>query len=264
MHSGVISRSLACLSSVAALLVVASDATAATVRPGTPTAVDYDGTPSVGAVFDSAATPRHTFTASVIDSPAGDLLITAAHAVRGSGAGYVFVPEYHDGKEPYGAWRITAAFGSPSWIRGNSQLADVAFLQVAPRVRDGRLQQIQAVTGGNELGVAPGHGKTVSVPAYASGSDDQPFKCSAAVYYRGSYPAFDCHSYPGGTSGSPWLLATPHGPVVVGVIGGLHQGGCTVVTSYTSPFGADVRATYERAAHHQDPDTFPGPGSDGC
>jgi V8-like Glu-specific endopeptidase len=230
----------------------------------TPTAVDFDGTPTVGALFPSARATQHSCTATVVDSPRGDLLITAAHCIQGSAEGYVFAPEYHDGLEPLGAWTVTAAFGAPDWMTDQSPLSDVAFLVVAPQERHGHLEEIQAVTGGDPLGVTPSSAQTVSVPAYALGSDDSPFTCNAVIYDTGVYPGFDCNSYPGGTSGSPFLLATSVGDTVVGVIGGLHQGGCQAVTSYTTPFGPIVWSAYARAVAGEHPDSFPRPGGDGC
>jgi V8-like Glu-specific endopeptidase len=236
----------------------------ATAATKVPTRTYYDGSATVGALFGSATATSHFCTASVVDSSAGDVILTAAHCLRGTGAGLVFVPEYRDGKEPLGAWTVTAAYGAPAWIRSGDTDDDFAFLTVAPRTIHGHLTQIQSVTGGHELGFAPAPGKKVTVPAYAAGSDDRPFYCGATVYYDGAFPAFKCHSYPGGTSGAPWLLDTPVGETVSGVIGGLHQGGCTVLTSYTSPFGSDAWSAYDRAEKGTDPDTFPPAGSDGC
>jgi hypothetical protein len=255
------------LSGIVALLGVGQGAAGPSEGyPGSaiPTAQPFDGSPSVGALFDSAHATAHTSTASVVDSPAGDLLITAAHAIRGSGRGYVFVPAYNDGKEPYGAWIVTAAFSPKAWGGAGSQRADVVFLVVASQRRHGHVVTLQSLTGGHALGSAPARGEMVTVPAYASGRDDQPFKCVARVYYDGGFPAFDCHSYPGGTSGAPWLAASPTGAVVVGVIGGLHQGGCRPVTSYTSSFGAQVRNAYAAAVRDTDPGVLPGPPNDGC
>lgn len=52
--------------------------------------------------------------------------------------------------------------------------------------------------------------------------------------------------------------------VVVGLIGGLHQGGCFEWNSFSSPFGLDTYATYLRAVLGRPADTVPGAGSDGC
>ena len=245
-------------------LISWSTETAGADRSGTPTAVSYDGSPSIGVLFASASAPKHGCTAAVVDSPAGDLVITAAHCIDGDPRRYVFVPQYHEGQEPFGAWAVSAAFAPRAWLTGRSPQADVAVLVATPKTQHGRVEEIQALTGGHELGSAPAPGSRVSVVAYASGIDDRPFRCTAGVYYNGAYPAFDCHSYPGGTSGAPWLLETPTGARITGVIGGLHQGGCNVVTSYTSAFGAQVRTTYADAVEDHGPDTFPGPGPDGC
>ena len=57
----------------------------------------FAGTPAVGALFTASAgrLGQHFCTASVVDSPAGDLLITAAHCVTGTSGTIEFVPGYH-------------------------------------------------------------------------------------------------------------------------------------------------------------------------
>ena len=86
------------------------------------------------------------------------------------------------------------------------------------------------------LGIAPARTSTVSIPAYALGQDDLPLICSARVARKGPYPAFNCDPYPDGTSGAPWLQRRGASMAVVGVIGGLQQGGCQTWTSYSAPF----------------------------
>ena len=63
----------------------------------------FAGTPAVGALFTTSAGKlgRHFCTATVVNSPAGDLVITAAHCVSGT-SGVVFVPGYDNGTTPYG------------------------------------------------------------------------------------------------------------------------------------------------------------------
>jgi hypothetical protein len=51
---------------------------------------------------------------------------------------------------------------------------------------------------------------------------------------------------------------------VVGVIGGLHQGGCSADTSYSAPFLPDVYQVWLRATLGKTPDVLPRPGSSGC
>jgi V8-like Glu-specific endopeptidase len=230
---------------------------------GTPTARHFRGTRTVGALFppDSSV---HTCTASVVESTAGNVLVTAAHCISGTGDGYTFAPDYHDGIEPFGSWIVVGAYGAPQWIDHRTPQLDFAFLVVAPRQLNGHVEQIQDVTGSNSLATAPVAGEQVTVPAYATGRDDEPITCTTRVYYRGTFPAFNCNPYPDGTSGAPWLHRTSHGWTVVGVVGGLHQGGCYTWTSYSAAFGPVTLRTETGAAAGTNASTFPSPGRDGC
>jgi V8-like Glu-specific endopeptidase len=231
---------------------------------GTPTAHHFAGMSTVGALFHSSTATKHTCTASVIDSPGGDVILTAAHCIRGTGVGGVFVPGYDDGKEPYGAWTVTGSHGAPAWLSGVSATRDFAFLTLGAKTIDGKTTNIQSVTGGLQLGDSATAGEHVTVPAYASGADDQPLTCTTGVYMDDGYPAFNCNPYPAGTSGAPWLFATRHGNVVIGIIGGLHAGGCYTYTSYSSAFSVATWNTYVRASMATPSASFPAPGGDGC
>jgi V8-like Glu-specific endopeptidase len=230
---------------------------------GTPSAHRFAGTPTVGALFPPGGAD-HICTASVVASTPGDLVITAAHCIAGTGAGYHFAPAYHNGVEPFGSWTVVRAYGAPQWISGQDPADDFAVLVVAPRRHDGHREEIQGATGAARLGSAPTPGERVTVPAYPIGVDDDPITCTAPVYRDGAFVAFNCTPYPGGTSGAPWLRLTARGSTVVGVIGGLHQGGCSVSTSYSAVFGSSVRATLARAASGGAASTFPRAGGDGC
>jgi V8-like Glu-specific endopeptidase len=227
------------------------------------TARSFSGSRTVGALFPPGGL-EHTCTASVVDSATGNLLITAAHCIVGTAHGYRFAPGYHDGLEPFGSWTVVAAYGAPQWLSGRAAQSDYAFLVVAPRRVDGRSEHVQDVTGANRLGQAPASGVEVTVPAYPMGRDDDPITCTARVYYAGTYPAFSCNPYVGGTSGAPWLERSGRGFVVVGVIGGLHQGGCTPSISYSAAFSPATGRVARAAAAGVDPSRFPAAGSDGC
>ena len=185
---------------------------------------------------------------------------------NGTDAGYTFVPGYHDGQTPYGVWQTTAAYGSPKWIhqRKASTQRDWAFLRVASQTGHGKVVKLQDVVGGNRLGAAPKPKTNVRVPGYGVGAVDKPITCRAPVYFHQGYPAFNCGGYVGGVSGSPWLVGRGKVRTVVGIIGGLHQGGCTPDTSYSSRLGKAAHAALKRAAHHRHADTFPPPPGDGC
>jgi hypothetical protein len=240
-----------------------SSSSTAAEPPGTPVAHSFRGMSTVGPLFrpDSSV---HTCTASVVDSAKGDVLITAAHCISGTGAGYTFAPGYHDGIEPFGIWSVVDAYGARGWLAKQAPQRDFAFLVVAPRRHNGHLQRIEQVTGANRLGTAPVSGEQVTVPAYATGHDDNPITCTTRVRYDGKFPAFNCNPYVDGTSGSPWLHRTGKSWEVVGIIGGPNQGGCNSWTSYSARFGwAALRVEFEAASGFAG-STFPTPGSDGC
>jgi hypothetical protein len=52
--------------------------------------------------------------------------------------------------------------------------------------------------------------------------------------------------------------------MIVGLIAGLHQGGCDPYTSYSPPLGSRARAVYRRATMGTKPDVAPRAGSDDC
>lgn len=251
---------------VLALAVVAGLLTGGVAAAGpTPTAKNFAGVPTVGALFVPGGYPTlHSCTASVIRTKAGNVIMTAAHCVSGTGVGYKFAPGYRNGKTPYGVWDVTAAYGAPGWISKQDPRRDYAFLTVADRQINGKSRTIQSVTGANRLGRTAAAGDLVTVIGYGLGSNDEALRCTTHVYVHAGYPAFDCGGYVGGTSGSPWLRKTTHGMVVNGDIGGLHQGGCVPQTSYSPPFGKPAHRALARAAGHVGADVFPAPGSDGC
>lgn len=233
--------------------------------PGTPTATSFAGTPTVGALFRDGVDSDHGCSASVIASPGHDEVLTAAHCVYGTAAGWQFAPGYDDGATPYGVWSVTHAYVAPQWASGQDPQHDYAVLTLARQRLGGRTVGVQDVTGADLLGQAPAPGTTITDVAYNVGLDDQPVRCTVAVYWTGGYPSFDCHGYVGGSSGSPWLAKGPGQLAhVVGVIGGLHQGGCYEYTSYSPAFGPDVHRLIVRATHGDHPDTVPEPGGDGC
>jgi V8-like Glu-specific endopeptidase len=219
----------------------------------------------VGALFPRGTGSPHSCTATVIAAPGHDLVLTAAHCVSGHASGVMFVPGYRDGTGPEGAWTVQAAYADPRWISGQDPMHDYAVLRVAPRTVGGGTQNLQDTVAGARLGPAPGDGQQVRVVAYDEGLDDRPIACSTATYQLQGYPAFDCGGFAVGSSGAPWLTTDDDGtPVVHGVIGGLHHGGCTPDTSYSSGFGADLQSLLARADQPGAGDNLPHAGSSGC
>ncbi|HZC70478.1 MAG TPA: trypsin-like serine protease [Jatrophihabitans sp.] len=212
--------------------------------------------PSVVGIGPTLRFP-HYCSASVVDSPGADLVLTAAHCVYGTGLGIEFAPGYHDGVSPFGVWAVRRVYLDPAWLHGHDPQLDFAVLQLARHHGVG----VEHATGSAPaLGRAPASGSSVTVAGYVAGSGGAPIRCTAPVYYTDGYPSFDCAGFADGTSGGPWLA----GGRLVGVIGGLYDGGCTPNTSYSAAFGADVAALLTRAEAGGPGDEALLPGADGC
>jgi hypothetical protein len=221
---------------------------AATSAPATATVSNpltgqpFSGVAQVGAVFNSSnGTPTsHHCTGSVVDSPAGDIVITAAHCVYGT-SGQVFVPDYDNGSMPYGVWNVTAVYVAPQWRSDSDPDYDVAFLVV--HNANGSSTPIQDVVGGDTLAVDQPYTALTTVIGYPSDTN-QPITCTNdTTEFTSTQLQWDCAAYPDGTSGSPFL--TDYDPqtglgTVVGVIGGYETGGDTPDVSYSVHFGDAV------------------------
>ena len=210
----------------------------------------FSGQPAVGALFtrSSGQLGKHFCTASVVDSPAGDLLITAAHCVTGASGTIDFVPGYHGGDRPYGTWTVTKVYVDQAWKSSSSDDDDFAFLRVG---QPGSSVPVQDVTGAERLATGtPVSRQLVQVIGYPNATN-QPVTCRNWLRQQmAGQLEFDCGGYTNGTSGGPFLSevdqATGQG-LVLGVIGGYQQGGDTPQVSYSAVLGANAAALYERA-----------------
>jgi len=229
-----------------------------------PTSSTSTGVRQTGALFVNGSSAQHFCTASVVDSPHGDVLITAAHCVSGKGSALVFAPGYHDGVSPYGRWTVTGVHLAPRWLQSRDPHDDFAFLTVGRQPVHGRLEGIEQVTGAYQLGGLPRSGTAITVTGYAAGSDDKAISCQTKIFFTGDFPTFDCRGYVDGTSGSPWLAQTAGASRVVGLIGGKNQGGCVDSRSYSPPLTQAARRAYVRAADTDASDVAPAPAGDGC
>jgi V8-like Glu-specific endopeptidase len=210
----------------------------------------FSGTPPVGALFTTSAgkLSQHFCTASVVDSPSGDLVITAAHCVTGAAGTLDFVPGYNQGSEPYGVWTVTKVYVDKAWSSSGSQDDDFAFLRVS---RPGSTVPVEDVTGAEQLDTdAPASRELVQVIGYPN-TASQPVTCQNPIKQpMADQLEFDCDGYTEGTSGGPFLSeidqATGQG-LVIGVIGGYQQGGDMPQVSYSAVLGANAAALYSEA-----------------
>ncbi len=233
--------------------LAAPAAPAAATLTALATPVSFSGTPTVGALFtvSDGQLGTHFCTASVVNSPAGNLILTAAHCLPGSSAAsagsIAFVPGYVDGTTPAGVWMVTGTFVDPAWSATANPDDDFAFLTVA---QPGSSTPIESVTGAENLGINDPPSGIVQVIGYPD-TQNQPIICqNRTTMFSPTQTQFDCDGYTVGTSGSPLLTgaATARGgQTVIGVIGGYEQGGDSPDVSYAAAFGPSVQALYEVA-----------------
>ena len=209
----------------------------------------FTGVAAVGALFgeSSGRLSSHFCTASVVDSPHGDLAITAAHCVSGASGQIAFVPGYANGTEPYGVWQVTRVYTDAAWQSGQDPDDDVAFLQLSGAPGGA---PVEAVTGAEHVTSDAAAGGLVRVIGYPD-SADQPVLCvNWTKLFSPTQLEFDCGGYTNGTSGGPFLAgvsASSGQGTVIGVIGGYEQGGDLPQVSYSVAFGAAVAVLYQAA-----------------
>jgi len=241
------------MDSATALSSTAKSAVESKVKPAItiPNPVSFNGVPTVGALFFTTGAKAHFCTASVVNSRRGDIVLTAAHCVYGGSyvKHVVYVPEWHKGVSPYGAWPVTSITVASGWITKRNIDLDFAFLAVAPP--SGRFRPIQGVTGGLTLGVDKSYSERIHVIGY-NDTDSQPILCNTtSSKFDATQIKFYCNKYWDGTSGGPWIVnynsKTGTG-TVIGDIGGYEQGGDKTYLSYSDYYGSSIRSLYNSVA----------------
>ena len=215
-----------------------------------PAAAPYRGISAVGAlvVLNRNGTVNHIrCTGSVLNSPAGNLILTAAHCLgRHPPLSMAFIPGYHYGSRffPRGVWRVSGQVLPAGWLPDRDANRDFAFLTVRG--------DVQAFTGAETLGTSSPAPRLVRLIGYTA--PGYPLTCTrptSTILVAGQPQLqFACSGYAGASSGAPFLVdvsaATGNG-TVVGVLGGYQKGGSTPLISYSSPFGAVINAFYDTA-----------------
>lgn len=202
---------------------------------------------AVGAMFYRGPGGQHFCTATVVRSPARDLIVTAAHCADPDGhlRHFVFVPGYQDGRAPYGVWEPRRVVVGTGWSSSANPADDVAFVVMSPS--HGR--NIGDVIAGEGIGRSSAWRGRFRVIGYPDGAEHA-VTCANSVTGGAHGLEFDCPGFTDGTSGGPWL-AGPGEPVgagwVAGVIGGYEQGGVSASVSYSPVFGQGVMSLYRQA-----------------
>ncbi len=215
--------------------------------------------PAVVRVVDGAGRPFCT--GSVVRSPGGDIVMTAAHCVYGGGSyphGADVLPDAAGTTARYGAWHVDRIWVDPRYTGGHDTRYDYAFLRVTRP--DGR--RIEDVVGADTLRVdAPFTLRRVTTTGYPDRADPGGLQlsCTLETYRSVAHPPdreMHCGGYTAGVSGSPWVLLRPGARTgeLVGLIGGFNGGGPPDgsphedAISYSPYFTGAARALLDRAA----------------
>ncbi|MFI1166071.1 trypsin-like serine peptidase [Streptomyces sp. NPDC020801] len=242
-------RQYALFSALVLLAATSASVAAADDGPGplgvTAVAASTAQSERIGALFGADKTgdlsDNHFCTASVVDGPNRNLIVTAAHCLSGD-TDLVFAPGYRDGKAPYGLWRVKRRFMPDGWSKDQDEDSDLGFGVIEPQ--DGK--GIEDVVGGNRFVTGATTGATaVTLTGYPD-TRDEPIVCTNKPQpHSSTQQRIDCPEFAAGTSGSPWINGDHE---VVGVLGGHEEGGLTPDTSYSVVLGAEAAELYKDAA----------------
>ncbi|MCX5049913.1 MULTISPECIES: FG-GAP-like repeat-containing protein [unclassified Streptomyces] len=241
----------------------------------------FAGVPTVGTFFHYVTDPAtdklmgRFCSASVVDSPQGNVILTAAHCSGGSKG--MFVPRY-DGAAtnpaPYGRFAVQRWIRDARWYQADGHPTrdaysdfDYAFARVADNKRGQNVQK--AVGAALKLGKVNGQYKqNVTVIGYPGSHNpkNRPFIC-AGVGTR-QLPGYhqmrmDCGGFYGGTSGSPWITGlnerTGSG-TVIGNLGGYFGGGLENNSdriSFAATYDQRAFEIYDAAKRNTTPRQYP-------
>ncbi|MBY8888252.1 trypsin-like serine protease [Streptomyces sp. PTM05] len=218
--------------------------------------------PSVVRLLASDSTP--TCSGTVVHSPGGDIVITAAHCVFADGSyntGLSVAPGTTGGSNPHGTWQVDRIWVDPHYTDNHDEDYDYAFLRVTRS--DGA--RIEDAVGANTLVTnLPYHLTSVTTTGYPD--DDNPgdaqLTCAMDVYRSPAQPNYremHCDGYTTGVSGGPWVLLKPGARTgeLVGIVGGFNGGGPsdddphTNAISYSPYFTAATKSLLAEAVAGQ-------------
>lgn len=235
-------------------------------------------TRTTGKVFFTLNGKDYACSGSVVDSPARDVVLTAAHCTGGRpghwASNWTFVPGYADGAEPYGTYTARRFYVSPQWAEqrdnssARSEKYDVAFVTVNPAghassgsgtVAAVAGRRLGDVTGGQRLSFSGGDalkGQAAYVFGYPS---DPPFTGLFPDYCAGlprrtpgditdGAMSLPC-AMTAGDSGGPWLTGfSPQAGTgtIVGV--STYKYGSGAALLYGTVLGPAAERVYEAAS----------------
>ncbi|WP_218941333.1 serine protease [Salinispora sp. H7-4] len=222
--------------------------------------------PNATASVDSVATGKVFFTkssggdyvcsASVVNSPSGQLVSTAGHCVHDGGKdsdgwhkNWIFLPAYDDGPDlTTGIWASVAKFTFVGWSQNEKRQYDVGFVVTGTAPGAGAIRD---VVGAHGLILDFPYGKVteISYPVNFHNGERPFFNVDDSAELRDDvFVGIDTPSE-GGASGSPFLTDYNGG---VGYINSIHTHGYSSIPGkgWGPLFGAHVGDLYDDAEEY--------------
>jgi V8-like Glu-specific endopeptidase len=199
---------------------------------------------------------------SVIDSPAGDVVLTAGHCVIDPETGdqarvAIFVPGYREEETPFGVFAATSFATTPEWssTAGTSdpdEAGDLAMLVLAPIAKTG--QSVEATVGSLGIAFEQPREQTYTQWGYPGATPyNGEILYSHTTPYAGgdpSYPAAErpikiASDFTEGASGGPWTVGPASAPTVLSLTDYYYEADPRHL--YGAYFGSAAREVYETA-----------------
>jgi hypothetical protein len=205
--------------------------------------------------FDTQENTFHECSATVVPSPNGDVLLTAAHCVFGSGhlfTQFAFAPNlqgsFGTGTTPYGVWNGLLAAPSLDYVLSGNPSYDFAYVRVAGQSSG----SLEGTVGSLPIAFNPGRGQQWTVRGYPNGMA-QSCTATAQDQFTFSGPSQMVVACPGlgeGASGGSWTNSSNGRTNAIGAVDSQQVASCSVLpgchTGLTGTYlGDDAKQLYD-------------------
>jgi V8-like Glu-specific endopeptidase len=234
------------------------------VDTGNPTAFPNRANGTVyGEYVTTEGTERYQCSGSVINSPAGDVVLTAGHCVIDPETGVharavIFVPGYREEEAPFGVFAARGFATTPEWAstaggEEPDEAGDLALLVLAPSTTSG--QSVEATVGALSIAFEQPREQTYTQWGYPG---ESPYNGEILYSHTTPYAGFDpfypravapiriASDFTAGASGGPWTIGPGSAPTVLSLTDYFYEGDPRHL--YGAYFGAVARQTYQAAA----------------
>jgi V8-like Glu-specific endopeptidase len=197
---------------------------------------------------------------SVIDSPQGDVVLTAGHCVIDPETGtvasaVVFVPGYREGAAPYGVWSAATYATTEAWktTAGTSRPDEAGDLALLAMRDNSEGKSVEETVGSLSIAFDQSRLQTYTEWGYPG---EAPYKgevlYSNTATYAGSDTSFSpapiriASDFTGGSSGGPWTIGSSSAPTVVSLTDYVYERDPGYI--YGAYLGEAARNAYELAS----------------